>query len=53
VYQIKKELKEFEQIKRDYENLHPAHVYVRRQESSDIDSLNREIEFLKTKQKMA
>ncbi|CAF3928132.1 unnamed protein product [Rotaria sp. Silwood2] len=51
VYQIKQELKELEQIKRDYENLHPAHVYLRKQEPSDIDSLNREIESLKNKQK--
>ncbi|CAF1610759.1 unnamed protein product [Rotaria magnacalcarata] len=51
VYQIKQELKELEQIKRDYEDLDPAHVYSRKQESPNIDSLNRKIESLKTKQK--
>ena len=46
VYHIKQELKRLEQIKREYEKLHPARSYLRKQEYPDINELNREIESL-------
>ena len=45
-YQMKEELGELEEIKREYETLHPASVYLRKQEYPDINALNREMETL-------
>ncbi|CAF0999381.1 unnamed protein product [Adineta steineri] len=52
VYQTKKQLKELEEIKRQYENVHPARVFLKNQGYTDIDMLNNEIEEVKTKQKV-
>jgi hypothetical protein len=51
VYQIKQKLKELEEIKREYENLHPARIYLQKQGYSDANMLDNEIEELKSKQK--
>ncbi|CAF3442672.1 unnamed protein product [Rotaria sp. Silwood2] len=50
VYCIKQNLKELEDIKREYVKLHPAFIYLKNQEYSDINSLNNDIEQLKAKQ---
>ncbi|CAF2770029.1 unnamed protein product [Rotaria sp. Silwood2] len=47
VYKIKQELKELEQIKHEYNNLHPARVYLRKQAYPDLNTLDREIAPLK------
>ena len=47
VYQIKQELNELEQIKREYENLHPARVFIGKKGYPDINTLNHEIETLR------
>ncbi|CAF0892446.1 unnamed protein product [Didymodactylos carnosus] len=52
VYLIKQELKNLEEIKKECDNLHPARIFLQKHEYSDIITLNREIEQLKTKQKV-
>ncbi|CAF3309168.1 unnamed protein product [Rotaria socialis] len=47
VYQMKKELKNLEQIKQEYENQHPASMFLRKQNFSDISQLNAKLEELK------
>ncbi|CAF3357729.1 unnamed protein product [Rotaria sp. Silwood2] len=51
VYLIKQQLKELEEIKREYEKLHPARIYLQKQGYSDSNILNREIDDLRVKQK--
>ncbi|CAF4663376.1 unnamed protein product, partial [Rotaria sp. Silwood2] len=53
VYLIKQELKNLEEIKKGCNNLHPARIFLRKHNYSDIIMLNGEIEELKTKQKGA
>ncbi|CAF3045236.1 unnamed protein product [Rotaria sp. Silwood2] len=51
LYQMKQELKELEQIIREYEDLHSARVFLRKHDFSDINKLNNEIDELEKKQK--
>jgi hypothetical protein len=51
VYLINQQLKELEEIKRQYESLHPARIFLQKQGYTDINMLNNEIEELKRKQK--
>ena len=53
MYQIKQKLKELEEIKQQYENLHPARLFLRGQGYADIEMLTNEIEEVKAKQKAA
>ncbi|CAF4353256.1 unnamed protein product [Rotaria sp. Silwood2] len=50
VYQIKQNLRSLEEIKRNYERLNPALVYLQNQGYADIYMLNKEIEELIKKQ---
>ncbi|CAF4205874.1 unnamed protein product, partial [Didymodactylos carnosus] len=52
VYLMKQELKKLEEIKKEYDDLHPARIFLRKYEYSDITMLNREIDELKTRQKV-
>ncbi|CAF4244625.1 unnamed protein product, partial [Rotaria sordida] len=52
VYQMKQDLKDLEQIKREYDNLHPACVFLRKHDFSDIKKLNDEIHDLEEKHKI-
>ncbi|CAF1519162.1 unnamed protein product, partial [Rotaria sordida] len=52
LYQIKQKLKELEEIKREYSNLHPARIYLQRQGYSNINMLTNDIEELKVKRKL-
>ncbi|CAF4542342.1 unnamed protein product, partial [Rotaria sp. Silwood2] len=49
VYQMKQELIQLEQMKRDYEDLHPANVFLRQNDFSDINKLNHEMKDLENK----
>ncbi|CAF3603385.1 unnamed protein product, partial [Rotaria sp. Silwood2] len=49
VYQRKQELIQLEQMKRDYEDLHPANVFLRQNDFSDINKLNHEMKDLENK----
>ncbi|CAF4857658.1 unnamed protein product, partial [Rotaria sp. Silwood1] len=53
VYLIKQELKNLEEIKKGCNDLHPARIFLRKHNYSDIIMLNGEIEELKTRQKGA
>ena len=53
MYQIKQKLKEPEDIKRPYESLHPAGLFLRNRAYTDIEMLTNEIEDVKAKQKVA
>ena len=53
MYQIKQKLKELEEIERQYENLHPARLFLRDRGCTDIQMLTNEIEEVKAKQKAA
>ncbi|CAF3859742.1 unnamed protein product, partial [Rotaria sordida] len=52
LYQIKQKLKELEEIKREYSNLHPARIYLQKQGYSNINMLTNDIEELKVKRKL-
>ncbi|CAF1084596.1 unnamed protein product [Adineta steineri] len=52
VYEIKKQLKELEEIRRQYESLDPNRIFLKNQGYTEIDMLNDEIEAIKTKQKV-
>ncbi|CAF3896723.1 unnamed protein product [Rotaria sp. Silwood1] len=47
IYSIKQKLNELEDIKREYSNFHPAHIYLQNQGYSDINILKDEIERIK------
>ncbi|CAF3074938.1 unnamed protein product [Rotaria sp. Silwood2] len=51
VYQIEHELAELEQLKRQYDDLNPAVLYLRKHDYSDINVLNRKIENLEAEKK--
>lgn len=50
VYQVKRELKDLEQIRREYEDLHPAKVYLSKQDYHSIEILDKDISELTKKQ---
>ncbi|CAF4020109.1 unnamed protein product [Rotaria sp. Silwood2] len=52
VYQTKQELKELEQIKREYDNLHPALIFLQKHDFLDINKLDDEIDGQEKKQKI-
>ncbi|CAF1316643.1 unnamed protein product [Rotaria sordida] len=52
LYQIKQKLKELEEIKREYSNLHPARIYLQKQGYSNINMLTNDMEELKVKRKL-
>ena len=51
IYQIKQKLRDLEEIKRQYENLHPACLLLRNQGYADIDMLNSDMKELENKLK--
>ena len=51
LYKIKQELNELEDIRRKYESAHPARLFLRNHEYSDVNALDRVIRDLTTKEK--
>ncbi|CAF4906712.1 unnamed protein product [Rotaria sp. Silwood1] len=51
VYKVKQKLIELEEIKREYNDLHPAPIYLQNQGYPNINILSKEIEELKNKKK--
>ncbi|CAF1361376.1 unnamed protein product [Rotaria magnacalcarata] len=52
VYKIKQKLKELEEIKREYNDLHPTRIYLHKNGYSNIGMLSNDIEELKAKKKL-
>ncbi|CAF3975531.1 unnamed protein product [Rotaria sordida] len=52
IYKIKQKLKELEEIKREYDDLHPTRIYLHKNGYSNIDMLSNDIEELKAKKKL-
>ena len=49
IYRMKQDLKNLQEIKREYDNLQPAHIHLRKHGYSDVTTLHRDIEQLKNK----